>query len=210
MAKFPKDDLDEMTVIDARYARRIDRGVTLSGFDFPDIPASTETEVRTTHAYHNLNPEDEVNFEIDGAHLHADDVDESASAADGSRTLLTLPPEIRERIWRFVLGNLDNAPDSVQCRHCYPRSRSSLYSRPTRQPRLCFGLQSSVKAGKFPSILVLSRQTYGETAKLLYLGRSFVFCTWSCYSGWAEKLLARDKMGSEELLTKMREVTVHL
>ena len=194
--------LDETTAIDRRYALRVERGMTLSLFDFPDIQLPEKTV--------SIQP---VDLEQQHKPAQIDRACQTGTSLPTTRpvqTLLTLPPEIRERIYRFVLNNPDNAPEAVRCRYCYPRSRLELRAQPSKEPRLCFGLQSSVKSGKFPSLLVLNRQTYFETTKLLYSGRSFVFCTWHCFSGWAEKLLQRDRTGSEELLIRLGEVIIHL
>lgn len=203
-----EEDLYGTTIIEAKYASRIDRGMALSLFDFPNINASADGQPRNVNSTQQLQSNDRTSS-------HGTD-EQSWNEAHGwleltgVRSLLTLPPEIRDRIWRFVLGNLNNAPESVQCRHCYPRSRHDLLFRPSRVPRLCFGLQSAVKAGKFPSVLVVNRQLYAEAAKLLYAGRLFTFCTWSCYLGWVERVLERDRKSGEDMLSLLQGVTVHM
>ena len=195
------DDLDETTDIDAKYAIRIDRGAALSLFDFPDIKHQpTNFSMR---GQDNETTDDENEDEDGGVSLIQGGGDE-----ENTLTLLSLPGEIRDSIWRFVL--LANTPDTIKCRHCYPRSRTTLINRPSRKPRLCFGLPSSVKTGNFPSILFVNNQTYLETTRALYAGRSFVFCTWACFTGWVERILARDRKGGEELLGSLRDIIVHL
>ena len=206
MSDAAEEDLYGTTIIEAKYASRIDRGMALSGFDFPDIKACPDGQPRDENSTQQLQSDDPTSS-------HSTD-EQSWNEAHSSlehtraRSLLTLPPEIRDRIWRFVLGNLDNAPESVQCRHYYSRSRQYRFARPSLVPRLCFGLQSAVKAGKFPSFLVVSRQLYVEATKLLYEGRLFSFCTWSCYLGWVERVLERDREGGEAMLSLLQGVTV--
>ena len=203
-----EEDLYGTTIIEAKYAQRVDRGMALSLFDFPNIDGSAGGQPRKTRSIQQPQSADRTQpLGIDDP-CRKEAPDRFGHTHD--RSLLSLPPEIRDGIWRFVLGNLDNAPESVQCRHCYPPSRHDLLARPSRNPRLCFGLQSSVKIGKFPSLLVMNRQVYGEATKLLYAGRSFTFCTWSCYSGWVERLLDRDSKGGELMLSLLAGVTIHM
>ncbi len=169
------------SITEADYARRIYRGIALSHFNFSDFLTAADDHAGETPSAQRSHSKHRS--QSDGSGGHSRHSDPNKIEANGIRSLLTLPPEFRDRIWRFVLGNLDNDPDSVQCRHYYLYSHRDLPGYASRNPRLCFGLHSAVKAGKFPSMLVINRQIYGEAAKLLYSGRSFTFCNWGCYSG---------------------------
>jgi hypothetical protein len=200
-------DLDETTAVDAKYARRIDRGLAIGGFDFPDATPQLRRSAIAHQVPRNEDSSDKFDLKI---HTPIPVIANGSSVTNAHPTLLTLAAEVRELIWRYTLNNLDNTPDEVACQH-FDLSQTqglSLIARQMLPPRLCFGLRSSVKAGKFPNVLLLNKQTYGEATQLLYAGRKLMFCTWNCFMGWMEKLLERGQAGAEALLRKVKEVIV--
>lgn len=202
-----EDESDENTVAEVLYAHRVNRGSALSGFNnLRDIRHKEQGTVNEEAT------EDEVT-QVQEGELQGPDIGRQthSNASKGTRTLLTLASEIRERIWRHVLNNLDNDPDEVHCEHFHHVHHGQLLlaHRPTpNRPHMCRGFSSSVKSGRFPNVLLVNRQVYAETAKLLYSGRRFYFCKWINWVNWSQQVLARDKEAGEKLLSKVKEVIV--
>lgn len=106
-------DLDETTPADVRYARHVDRGSASSRFDFPDIQyRPQQDQPKNTTPNPDLDSTDQTISE-DDAQTQSPVIISPSKSNPCPRTLLTLAPELRNRIYRSTLSDLSNASVSA-------------------------------------------------------------------------------------------------